>query len=102
MSTGPVLSRRSAFSAVGAAAAGCALSRAARAQDYHPQSQSKITQAAAHYQGSPRGDESCGSCPYFIVPKSCVTVSGDIDPNGWCQMYTRFSPLDRGAHSAGQ
>ena len=93
-------SRRAAIGAIGAAAAfACGLTRAARAQDYHPQAQTKLTQVAAHYQGGPRGDESCGSCPYFIAPKGCVAVEGDISPNGWCPIYTRFSPLDRGAHT---
>ena len=100
MHTKRTVSRRSVIGAAGAAAAvSCGLVRVARAQDYPPQEQTKLTKVAAHYQDQPRGDESCGSCPYFIVPHGCVSVEGDISPNGWCPMYTRFSPLDRGAHS---
>ena len=48
--------------------------------------------------GRPKGNESCGTCPYFEFPKSCVVVEGDISVNGWCPMYTPFLPADRGAH----
>jgi hypothetical protein len=97
MSTGP-LSRRAAVRTIGAAvAATCGL--AAKAQQYHPQDQTKLTQAAARYQDHPNADQVCAGCPYFISPSSCVMVEGQISPNGWCPMFTTFSPLDRGAHT---
>jgi hypothetical protein len=80
------------------AAATCALPAAAKAQEYKPQVQKKLTQAAARYQDMPKGNENCGTCPYFVFPKSCVVVEGDISPSGWCPIFTNFSPLDRGAH----
>jgi hypothetical protein len=55
--------------------------------------------AAARYQDHPKENESCGSCPYFVFPKSCVLVEGEISATGWCPIYTTFSPLDRGAHA---
>jgi hypothetical protein len=81
-----------------AAAATCSPAAPAKAQDYKPQDQKKLTQAAARYQDHPKGSESCASCPYFILPKSCVLVEGEISPIGWCPIYTTFSPLDRGGH----
>jgi hypothetical protein len=84
-------SRRAFIKTIGAAAAG--------AQDYKPQIQKKLTQAAARYQDHPKGSEICGSCPYFVSPKSCVVVEGEISATGWCPIYTTFSPLDRGAHT---
>jgi hypothetical protein len=81
-----------------AAAATCGRGVAAEAEDYRPQAQKKLTQAAARYQDHPKGSESCGSCPYFSAPSSCVLVEGDISPAGWCPIYTTFSPLDRGGH----
>jgi hypothetical protein len=81
-----------------AAAATCGAGVAARAEEYKPQAQKKLTQTAARYQDHPKGAESCSSCPYFIVPNGCVAVEGDISPGGWCPIYTRFSPLDRGGH----
>lgn len=93
------LSRRAACRQIGAlAVASCGLAAPAKAEDYHPQKQVQLTKAAARYQDHPSRDESCASCPYLIAPAGCVVVEGEISPNGWCPMYTQFSPLDRGAH----
>ena len=92
-------SRRAFIKTMGVAAAAATCGReAADAQEYKPQDQKKLTQAAAGYQDRPKGNESCGVCPYFIFPKSCVVVEGAVAPTGWCRIYTTFSPLDRGAH----
>ena len=92
-------SRRTFIKTMGvvAAAASCGAA-AVKAQEYKPQEQKKLTQAAAKYQDRPNGKDACGECPYFQFPKSCVLVEGDISPMGWCRMFTSFSPLDRGAH----
>lgn len=95
------LSRRAAIKSIGAAVASCGFASAAAAQEYKPQVQTKLTQVASKYQDQPKTDQSCASCPYFILPNKCVIVEGEISPNGWCPMFTSFSPLDRGAHSAG-
>ncbi len=81
-----------------AAAATCGRALSARAQEYKPQEQKKLTQAAAHYQDRPKGNQACGTCPYFGFPRSCAVVEGEISPSGWCPIWTSFSPLDRGAH----
>jgi len=92
-------SRRAFIKILGvAAAATCGSAGAARAQEYKPQEQKKLTKAAAHYQDRPKGDQSCGTCPYFVFPRSCVVVEGEVSVMGWCPIYTTFSPLDRGAH----
>jgi hypothetical protein len=92
-------SRRDFIKTIGvAAAAGCAGAVAAKAQGYKPQEQKKLTQAAIGYQDHPKGNESCGTCPYWIFPKSCAVVEGDIAADGWCPIYTTFQPADRGAH----
>jgi hypothetical protein len=94
-------SRRAFFKTIGvvAAAATCGCAAAAKAEDYKPQGQKKLTQAAARYQDRPKQNENCAGCPYFVLPGSCVLVEGEISANGWCPMYTMFSPLDRGAHT---
>ena len=94
-------SRRAFFKTMGAvaAAATCSAAAPAKAQDYKPQDQKKLTQAAARYQDHPKGNEICATCPYFISPKSCALVEGEISPSGWCPIYTTFSPLDRGGHA---
>src|ERR1700678_3000495 len=63
-------SRRAFFKTMGAvaAAATCGRAAAAEAQDYKPQDQKKLTQAAARYQDHPKENESCGNCPYFVFP----------------------------------
>ena len=93
-------SRRAFIEKMGvvAAAATCGRVGAVKAQEYKPQAQKKLTQAAARYQDQPKGNESCATCPYFIIPNSCVLVEGEISPGGWCPIYTTFSPLDRGGH----
>jgi hypothetical protein len=94
-------SRRALIKAMGvvAAAATCSHATSAKAEDYKPQDQKKLTPAAARYQDRPKENENCASCPYFVLPASCVLVEGAISANGWCPMYTTFSPLDRGAHA---
>ena len=93
-------SRRAFIKTMGivAAATTCGRAVAAHAQEYKPQPQKKLTQAAARYQSTPKGMESCGTCPYFEFPRSCVVVEGDISVSGWCPIYTAFPPADRGAH----
>ena len=95
----PGSSRRAFVKTIGvvAAAATCGRTAAAKAEDY--KDQKKLTQAAARYQDHPKENESCGSCPYFVFPKSCVLVEGEISALGWCPIYTTFSPLDRGGHA---
>jgi hypothetical protein len=94
-------SRRAFIKTVGvaAAAASCGRAAAAQAADYKPQDQKKLTRAAARYQDRPKDNESCASCPYFVLPGGCVLVEGEISANGWCPMYTTFAPLDRGGHA---
>ena len=100
MAPAGAISRRTVVKTIGcAAAATCGFAAGAKAEDYVPYPQNKITKAAAHYQDKPEGNELCGGCPYFIVPNGCVTVEGEVSPSGWCPMFTTFSPLDRGAHT---
>jgi len=91
-------SRRAFIKSIGVIAAAASCGAAATAQEYKPQDQKKLSKAAAQYQDHPKGNDACGACPYFVFPKSCAVVEGDIAPNGWCRMFTSFSPLDRGAH----
>src|SRR5260370_36835207 len=89
-------SRRAFIKTIGAVAAGtCGRAVAAKAQDYKPQDQKKLTQAAARYQEHPKGNESCGSCPYFVLHKNCVLVQGGVSPAEWCSLSTLISPPDR-------
>ena len=47
----------------------------------------KMSQIAAAYQSTPKGLFSCAVCTFFIRPRSCKVVSGDISPTGWCRFF---------------
>jgi hypothetical protein len=47
----------------------------------------KMSQVAAAYQSTPKGLFSCAVCSFFIRPRSCKVVSGDISPTGWCKLF---------------
>ena len=51
------------------------------------QPQAKVSPIAAAYQDSPKGLFSCAACTFFIRPRSCKVVSGDISPTGWCKLF---------------
>jgi High potential iron-sulfur protein len=94
MSDGPKigaaeLSRRSmlrnlALSAGGAAMLGTAVSKSRDAA-----AQTKATQKAVAYQGTPHGAQRCDNCLQFQPPSSCKTVEGKIAPEGWCKIYVK-------------
>ena len=47
----------------------------------------KLSQIAAAYQNTPKGLLSCAACTFFIRPRGCKMVSGDISPTGWCRLF---------------
>ena len=47
----------------------------------------KISQAAAEYQPTPKGMFSCAVCTFFIKPKSCKVVDGEVSATGWCKLF---------------
>ena len=49
--------------------------------------QSKVSPTAAAYQDTPKGMFSCAACTFFIRPRGCKVVSGDISPTGWCKFF---------------
>ena len=53
--------------------------------------QQKVSEAAAKYQGQPKGSQSCGVCASFQPPNACKLVEGAISPSGWCQLFTAKS-----------
>jgi hypothetical protein len=50
-------------------------------------SSAKLSQTAAAYQTTAKGMFSCAVCTFFIRPRSCKVVSGDISPTGWCKLF---------------
>ena len=51
--------------------------------------EAKMSQKAAAYQGTPKGDQSCANCAVFKAPSSCILVDGTISPDGWCRFYRK-------------
>lgn len=49
--------------------------------------QTQMSQSAAAYQSTPKDMFSCAVCTFFIAPRSCKVVSGDIGPTGWCKLF---------------
>ena len=49
--------------------------------------QGKISQEQAQYQPSPKGDQQCAGCRYFLDGNKCEKVEGEISPSGWCSLY---------------
>jgi hypothetical protein len=49
--------------------------------------QQKMSKQAAQYQDSPRGDEKCADCRFFVEGGSCQVVEGEISPDGWCTLF---------------
>ncbi len=53
--------------------------------------QTKMSQASASYQDSPKGQQSCATCALFTPPDGCKMVEGTISPHGWCSVFTAKS-----------
>ena len=47
----------------------------------------KMSQSAAKYQDTPKGDQRCDGCALFQAPDGCKSVSGTIKAEGWCKLY---------------
>ncbi len=77
------LSRRSVLiSAVGSTSLLAGMPRLAKAE-------TKISQAAVHYQPAPRDGQDCQHCYHFAAPQTCKLVDGDIVPTGWCRLWVK-------------
>jgi hypothetical protein len=54
------------------------------------------TKDALNYQDSPKNDQRCSGCTYYIEDKNgdgmgaCTLVEGTIDPEGWCSSYAAY------------
>ena len=49
----------------------------------------KMSQQAAKYQDTPKGEQRCDSCALFEAPSACKSVDGTIAPQGWCMIYAK-------------
>jgi hypothetical protein len=49
----------------------------------------KISKAAAAYQPTPNGAQSCARCAYCQGGDGCMVVEGPISPSGWCRLFLK-------------
>ena len=82
--TSPIQLSRRALLAAGLAA----VSRPRRAvAEQDVGDEDKLSQAEAHYQHRPKGEQRCEICLQFLPPNRCRIVQGQIVPQGWCQYF---------------
>ena len=68
---------------------GCTLAIASLLGASQSRAQSKTDKKTAKYQDQPNNGQSCSQCRFFLAPKSCQLVEGDISPNGWCSFFSK-------------
>ncbi|HET7775629.1 MAG TPA: hypothetical protein VFK74_04620 [Azospira sp.] len=94
----PVLARRAVLRAAVAAGCGWWMSSVFSAEEAKPgkgtaspePSVKKSTQASVQYQTKPKGELKCSRCANFIPESNtCKVVEGQINPEGWCILWTR-------------
>lgn len=56
--------------------------------DNPDQSDQKASQEASGYMGPENGPFECEHCLHFSEPHACEIVSGDIDPEGCCNLFS--------------
>jgi hypothetical protein len=83
----PVTRRSRPLSRRAILALGLAIAAPSEADQQPQANPNKISQAAADYQPTPKGMFSCGVCTFFIKPKSCKVVDGEVSPTGWCKLF---------------
>jgi high potential iron-sulfur protein len=83
------ISRRRVL-AVAAGVAGASISGAAAViGTATPAHAAKMSQKAAKYQDTPKGDARCDNCVLFETPAACKSVEGTIAAEGWCMIYAK-------------
>ena len=53
------------------------------------QAAASMSPTAVAYQDQPNGDKECDNCTFFVAPNACKTVDGEINPKGWCKIYSK-------------
>ena len=51
--------------------------------------QEKASQDSVHYQTTANNGQDCDDCYQFLKPNACRMVRGDINPHGWCKLWTK-------------
>jgi len=55
-----------------------------------PAANKKMSPADVAYQAQPKGEQRCADCQHFLPEtSSCILVTGQISPQGWCSLWTK-------------
>ena len=49
--------------------------------------EAKMSQKAANYRPTPKGNQRCDNCALWRAPSSCLLVESPIVASGWCNLY---------------
>ncbi len=49
----------------------------------------KAAQKAVMYQQTPKDGKQCTGCQHFEAPSSCRIVDGEINPSGYCILFSK-------------
>ena len=49
---------------------------------------SQLQKQDVRYQDEPKGSQRCSGCANFTAPSGCKVVAGNVNPNGWCLLFT--------------
>ena len=82
IAAGVAMSRRALLGSTTALAAAMTLAATGPSR-----AQQKMSKQTAQYQDSPKGDQKCEGCRFFVEEASCQLVDGEISPNGWCRLF---------------
>ena len=83
-----VISRRSLLKGAPMAAAAAVSMEGLMSSEAKAQ-QTKLSQAIAKYQDTPKDGNQCSTCSRFVAPSSCQIVVDPIKPEGWCQFWAK-------------
>jgi len=84
-------SRRALFRGAALIAGGAALAAAGLTARSAAAAKGKMSQQAAAYQPTAKGQQRCNNCTQWQPPASCKTVEGEIAASGWCNLYAAKS-----------
>jgi hypothetical protein len=53
----------------------------------------KISKEAARYTPIAKMDDHCRDCRHFLASHACSRVEGEINPGGWCKLFSEKHSL---------
>jgi hypothetical protein len=88
MTGSATISRRQVLN-IAAGAGGASITSTAAMIGTSAAQAARMSQKAAKYQQTPKGEQRCENCALFEPPSSCKVVDGTVVSYGWCIRYTK-------------